>query len=54
LQLDLLLQGYYLIDYFSYVDDRGVLHENATMEEQDISNNYGCNYGCGIIEATKV
>jgi len=48
------LQNDYHIDHFSYVDDRGVLHENVPLVEEDINNNYGCNYGCGIIEATKL
>ena len=42
------------IDDFSYVDDRGDLHEHVQLAEADVDNNFGCNYGCGIFEATKL
>ena len=38
---------------FSYVDDGGDLHENATLGPKDISSNCSCNYGCGIFELKK-
>ncbi len=38
---------------FSYVDDRGELHENLALTEQDISNSFNLNYGCGIFELCK-
>jgi hypothetical protein len=41
------------IDDFSYVDDRGDLHEHAALVSPDVEKNFGCNYGCGIFEATK-
>lgn len=41
------------IDAFSYVDDRGDLHENAPLVPDAIAANFGCRYGCGIVEATK-
>jgi predicted SAM-dependent methyltransferase len=43
----------YKLDSFSYVDDAGDLHENVKILEEKVSNNYGCNYGCGIFELTK-
>lgn len=49
-----LFNGRYRLDYFSYVDGRGDLHENAEMTENDITENFGCNYGCGIFEMTKL
>ncbi|HUO93205.1 MAG TPA: DUF268 domain-containing protein [Rhizomicrobium sp.] len=41
------------VDRFSYVDDRGDLHENAALEADAIAANFGCRYGCGILELTK-
>lgn len=46
--------GKYEIDQFSFVDDKGELHENVSLNEVDINNNFGCNYGCGIFEMTKL
>ncbi len=42
------------VDAFSYVDDRGDLHENATLSNEAIAANFGCRYGCGILEMTKI
>lgn len=44
----------YRIDQFSFVDDAGDLHENISLQEADIENNFGCTYGCGIFEVTKI
>jgi SAM-dependent methyltransferase len=49
-----LFKGKYHIDSFSYVDDKGELHENIQIKEEDKRNNFNCNYGCGIFEMTKV
>jgi SAM-dependent methyltransferase len=49
-----LFDGRYKIDEFSYVDDRGDLHENVDLEEGSITSNYNCIYGCGIFELTKL
>ena len=48
-----LFKNKYRIDSFSYVDDKGDLHENVELSSDDIANNYGCHYGCGIFEMTK-
>ena len=48
-----LFKNKYRIDSFSYVDDKGDLHENVEFSSDDIANNYGCHYGCGIFEMTK-
>tara|TARA_B110000879_G_C11133338_1_gene497022 strand:- start:579 stop:1367 length:789 start_codon:yes stop_codon:yes gene_type:complete len=42
------------IDYFSYVDDRGDLFENMSLDENSIASNFNCFYGCGIFELTKI
>lgn len=46
--------GKYSIDRFSFVDDHGDLHENTPITETDTQNNFGCVYGCGIFEMTKL
>ena len=41
------------VEAFSYVDDRGDLHENAALDAAAVAANFGCRYGCGILELTK-
>ncbi len=43
----------YTIDFFSYVDDGGDLHENVELTTESISNNCSCYFGFGIFEMTK-
>lgn len=45
---------HYQLDQFSYVDDAGDLHENTPLSDEKISNNYGCDHGCAILEMTKL
>lgn len=51
-------EGKYRIDNFSYVDDKGKLHENVLLNKEDVEKNYGCKGngvdGCGIFEMTKM
>jgi SAM-dependent methyltransferase len=49
-----LLNGKFRIDYFSYVDDNGDLYTNQILNPDKINDNFGCNYGCGIFEMTKL
>jgi len=44
----------YTINSFSFVDDSGALHRDVKLEEEDINRNFGCNFGCGIFEMTKI
>lgn len=46
--------GRYHIDQFSFVDDKGDLHENIPISDAGAKNNFGCIYGCGIFEMTKL
>lgn len=39
---------------FSYVDDQGDLHKDATIDAAAISNNFILHYGCGIYEFKKI
>jgi len=42
------------VDAFSYVDDRGDLHENSALAADAVVADFGCRYGCGILELTKI
>lgn len=42
------------VDSFSYVDDAGDLLEDVHLVTKDIESDYGCNYGCGIFEMSKL
>ena len=48
-----LFNPYFIIDFFSFVDDAGDLHENVTLSEEQIQINFGCQFGFGIFEMTK-
>lgn len=43
----------YVIDRFSYVDDKGDLHDGITLTGDGIKNNFGCWFGFAIFEMTK-
>ncbi len=49
-----LFDNKYHIDCFSYVDDEGNFHENQLIQDSSKNDNFGCNYGCGIFEMTKL
>ena len=40
----------FTVDRFSYVDDDGDLHEDSALEAAAVQRNFGCRYGCGILE----
>ena len=48
-----LFQGRLKVQHFSFVDDKGDLHEHVAMLPEKVANNFGCFYGCGIFELTK-
>jgi hypothetical protein len=39
---------------YSYVDDRGDLHENYQITEKDLANDCGCRYKCGTFELENI
>ena len=47
-------QDKYIIESFSFVDDSGLLHENAELLESNIKSNFDCHLGCGIFELIKI
>ena len=49
-----LFQDSFRIDQFSYVNDKGLLTENADLSKDAVHENYGCIYGCGIFELSKI
>ena len=46
--------GRFSVQNFSFVDDKGDLHENAELAADAIADSFGCNYGCGIFELTRL
>lgn len=48
-----LLRNTYDVDKFSYVDDKGDLHEDVDIDASESATNFNCRYGCGIYELTK-
>lgn len=44
----------YKVEQFSYVDDAGDFFEEVNFSDQDIANNFGCYFGCGIFVLTKI
>ena len=42
------------LNTFSFVNDKGDFFENVEMNQNEIDNNFSCNYGCGIFELTKI
>jgi len=49
-----LFENKYSINHFSYVDDKGDLHEDIKLTDENINNNCNCNFGSGIFEMTKI
>lgn len=41
------------IDQFSFVDDRGELHENVLFADTNMQDNCGPQYGCGVFEMAR-
>jgi hypothetical protein len=48
-----IFQKNYTIDRFSYIDDKGELHQDVPLEAENITKSYGCKLGFGIFEMTK-
>ncbi len=44
----------YRVDSFAYINDAGDFFSEAALEEPSITKNFGCHYGCGIFELTKL
>jgi SAM-dependent methyltransferase len=48
-----MIQPWYRIDSFAYVDRRGDLVRDADPRSGAAAGNFGCKYGCGIFELTR-
>jgi len=48
-----LVEPRYDVTSFSYVDDRGDLIKDKSLDPGRVKGNFGCNYGCGIFELRK-
>ena len=48
-----LLQEFYTIKNFSYVNDKGDFFEEIELTESQINNSLECRFGCGIFELIK-
>ena len=48
-----LFQHEYTVDSFSYVNDKGQFFRDGVLSDQNIRDNFGCIYGCGIFQMTK-
>ena len=49
-----LFKGKYLVDFFSFVDDKGNFYKHVKLKDEAINKNFDCEYGCGIFEMTKL
>ena len=47
-------KGKFIIDRFSYIDDKKNLHTDSVLTEETINTNFGCRFGCGIFEMTRI
>lgn len=43
----------YRLRSFSYIDDAGNFHQDASVNPTLLKTNYGCRFGCGIFELVK-
>lgn len=43
----------YTIDRFSYIDDKGVLRQDVSLDPEKVGTNFGVKLGFGIFEMTK-
>lgn len=50
--IDYFLKDYH-IERFSYLSDAPFVHEGISLDDPEIDNNFGCRYGCAILELIK-
>lgn len=49
-----LIENKFALERLSYIDDSGDLHDDVSVDDRSIEQNYGCYYGCAILEMTKL
>ena len=42
-----------IIEKFTFIDDKLILHEDVSLNEQLINNSCGCKHGCAIFTLRK-
>ena len=52
--VNVMIGSRYKIDSFSYVNDKGDLVRDATLDDGSVKNSFSLNYGCGIFELSKI
>ena len=48
-----LFKDKFILNSFSYIDDKGNFFKNAKLNQHEINTNFGCQYGCGVFILTK-
>ncbi len=48
-----LVESRFELEAFAYEDDRGRFFENVPLTRDHIAHNYGCHFGCAILELVK-
>lgn len=48
-----LIEPYYEIDSFSYIDDQNIFYENVHINPELIQSNANCKFGCALFVLTK-
>jgi hypothetical protein len=49
-----IFKGKFVVDRFYYIDDNKKLHTDSILSEDTINSNFGCRFGCGIFEMTRI
>jgi hypothetical protein len=49
-----LFRNRFIINSFSFVNDKGDLFEDVELKSAAVENNFSCYWGCGIFEMTKI
>jgi SAM-dependent methyltransferase len=49
-----LFRNRFIINSFSFVNDKGDLFENVELKSPEVERNFNCHWGCGIFEMTKI
>lgn len=49
-----LLEQRYRLDAFSYVGDDNHFHAAVDLDPAEVARNFGCHYGCGVFELTRL
>lgn len=48
-----MVNPHFRLDRMSYVDDDGDLHDDVNPQSPSVASDFGCRYGCGILELVR-